>query len=226
MMTPSSAMAHGVIRNVKAAAKKAQVKSEGRVYLRTRAQVGRNMFQQALNALEGWQAGVILGKTLNAVEKNRGKPVVQGILKKRFSKASSLWQWRGRDEWSERWVELDPAEGLLSYWVPVDQDWKTLSCKSRKAMASITSIASLWSSDNGSMGPRKRHFPLESVLWTQSSWSSLTLQLVFVDQEDCRKVKRILHLQAKTEEDFDMWVDALSSYGLGRSSDIATPKAI
>jgi hypothetical protein len=211
-LTPSSAMASGVVQTVKVAAKKAQVKSEGQVYVSTRSQVGRALLQKALNNLEGWQAGVIANKVLKAVDKNRHKPVVQGLLRKRFSKASSLWKWRCQEEWTERWVELDPAAGVLSYWIPVEKDWR-LSTKSRKAIASITSVASIL---NLNSGPRKRHLSLNSVLWTQASRNHLTFQIAFVEEEDFRKVNRVLHFQADTEEDFDMWVYSLSSYGLGR----------
>jgi len=221
-LTPSSAMACGVAQTVKAAAKKAQAKSEGHVYCRPRAQVGQMLFQKALNGLEGWQAGVIANKVLKAVDKNRHNPVIQGLYK-RFSKASSLWKWRGQDEWAERWVELDPAEGVLSYWIPVEKDLR-VSTTSRKGMVSITSVTSILSSFGGSSGPRKRQFSLNSVLWTQTSRSHLAFQIAFVEEEDCRKVNRLLHFKAKTEDDFDMWVDALSSYGLGRGTDTATPK--
>lgn len=77
----------------------------------------------------------------------------------------------------------------------------------------------------GRSSPRKRRFSLNSVLWTQSSRNQLAFHVAFVEEENNRKVKRVLQFKANTEEDFDMWVDALSSYGIGRGSDIATPKA-
>merc|ERR1719324_577605 len=126
----------------------------------------------------------IIPKTAReAVRVNKDLPIVEGMLKKR----SARWAGLGSTTWNDRWIQLDPASGVVSCW---------------KASAPASD-------------PPKE-MQLEDVLWIETNQRHLILQIAFCKPTDRKSIFKVWHLQAADELDFERWLDPLSSYGMRR----------
>lgn len=195
---------------LKTASKKALKSPPKHLPVASGADSGQVHFQRALSTLDFMHEEVLLRNTSMKVEKNREGTIVCGILQKRTAKwigmgTFGMW-WKN---WSERWVELDPANGILSYRRP-------LSDSARRDNVVQSSVSSLsMPSVGGRKAPMTKRFALENVLWMQTQRSALTIQLMFCHEAERRKIERVLHLKAGSNQDFDRWVESLSCYGIG-----------
>lgn len=171
------------------------------------------VFQRALANLDFMHEVVLSRNTQQKVERNRGAQPLCGMLEKRTAKWIGMGKvgiWR--KHWSKRWVELDPASGVLSYHRPLFETSKDsqyfLPVKGSVSSLSMPSLS-------GKKKPVVKHFPLENILWMQTQRSGMSIQLVFCDPLERRKIQKVVHLRTETNEDFDMWREVLSCYGIG-----------
>eukprot|EP00746_Dinoflagellata_sp_MGD_P072003 gnl/MRDRNA2_/MRDRNA2_29262_c0_seq1.p1 gnl/MRDRNA2_/MRDRNA2_29262_c0~~gnl/MRDRNA2_/MRDRNA2_29262_c0_seq1.p1 ORF type:complete len:182 (-),score=33.84 gnl/MRDRNA2_/MRDRNA2_29262_c0_seq1:380-925(-) len=132
---------------------------------------------------------------LEAVKKMKGKSVVSGCLRNQEKVFMGF-----EKTWRERFVVLNPKLGNLAYW-----DVKTAR-NTRQAENSIP------------LGD----YPLEDLMSIEVNEYHFTLMLSFCKPGSPTQIGNALSLQADCDEDFDQWVEALSSYGM---KDTARPVA-
>jgi len=157
-----------------------------------------------------------------AVQQNADAPAIQGMLKKR---AASLYGF-GPAVWHDRYILLDPSEGMLSYWESGDiKEW----AKSHMAVPGMRGwepgIIGSSSDASKAMKPAqapKRTFMLKDIVQVESNSRHCIFQVVFCNEGKHRDIRRVLHLKAD-EWTFNQWVEALRPYGMRKGP--TTPSA-
>jgi len=134
-------------------------------------------------------------RALEAVQKMKGKSVVSGFLRNQEKAFMGF-----EKAWRERFVVLDPKLGNLAYW-----DVKT--ARNIRQAEKSTPL---------------QDYPLEELMSIEVNEYHSTLMLSFCKPGSPTQIGNALSLQADCEEDFNQWVEALSSYGM---KDTARPVA-
>lgn len=197
-----------VVHNRVNAAKKSQERQ-------TRAKTGHCDCKEA-----GLHLPVDPSQAQIAVQDNVDAPAIEGMLKKR---AATLFGF-GAAVWHQRYVLLDPHEGILSYWEPGDlKEW----ANNHLAMPGVRG----WEPGiiKASAKPRrptqapKQTFMLRDIIQVESNHRHGIFQIVFCKAGKQRDVGKVLQLQAESELQFNQWVEAFRPYGMRKGP--TTPSA-
>jgi hypothetical protein len=167
---------------------------------------GRFVFKRTLSNLEEDLKldPVDLSKAKDAVDQNSHAPMVQGMLKKRAATLAGF----GPAIWHDRYVILDPCEGVLQYSEP----------------SKIDGYDILGGHAQPTHNP-KHAFALKNIIQVESNHRHHIFQVVFGKPERRREVQKVLQLQAETDLDFEKWMQALQPYGMREGPKTPTAKS-
>jgi len=147
----------------------------------------------------------------DAVEANEDAPLVEGVLKKRAAMMHGF----GPTVWHDRYILLDPREGLLSYWE---------SALKERLHIGEPGVIHFEKPERPNHAP-KRTFMLSHIIQVESNHRHRMIQLMFCKAKNSREVGKVLQLQAATESEFRHWLQALQPYGMRQGPTTPTRKS-
>jgi hypothetical protein len=158
----------------------------------------------------------------DAVEANVNAPVIQGMLKKRAGTLFGV----GPTVWHNRYFELDPLEGVLSYWEP------GLTEKVHFGEPGVIHFERQERPASTYNHLPKHTFMLRNIIQVESNRRHRIFHIMICKtgnhgkyDEKTREVGKVLQLQAASESEFNHWIQALEPYGMRQGPKTPTRKS-
>jgi len=145
---------------------------------------------------------IVPSRALEAVLSQRDQPAVSGYL----MKLEQSWMGLGESKWKERYVDLDPTNGSLTYWTPITDKYTMF-------MAMADSTAPM------------QQYNLGDLIGIDTNEYNHTIILYFCRSGNRKQCGQGATFQAKCKEDFDRWVEVLRRYGMKKNASPTAARA-